>query len=394
MSGGIAAYKAALLVRELMRRGHEVRVVMTSAATRFVGSVTFAGLTGEAPVVDLFDPRYSGEVHVDLAGWADTMVIAPATANVIARIAGGVANDALTATCLCFAGSLVVAPAMHTRMWESAATQRNVDRLRGDGAVLVGPVEGPLASGEVGLGRMAEPAAIADAVGAPDLFGTRILVSAGGTREDLDPVRYLGNRSTGKMGYAIAERAARRGASVILVSAPTSLDVPAGVERVDVRSANEMKSAIDARRDTMDVIVMAAAVADYRPAEAAPEKLKKGAGPMQLELLPNPDILAGLGEWRDGESPMLIGFALETENVVANARAKLTRKRVDLVVANHASDSLGKDTNRVTLVSADADEELPVLDKHAVADRILDRIASRKSIRMSPDQEARPGAGN
>lgn len=379
VTGGIAAYKSALLVRELMRRGHEVRVVMTQAATRFVGPITFTGLTGEAPVVDLWDPRYSGEVHVDLASWADVMVIAPATANAIARIVHGLADDALTAARLCFEGPLVVAPAMHARMWASRATQRNVEQLRSDGAVIVGPVAGALANNEVGLGRMAEPDAIADAVSlASDLGGVTLLVSAGGTEEDVDPVRFLGNRSTGRMGFALAARGAARGATVILVSGPCTLETPAGVERVDVRSAREMEAAITARRDGVDAIIMAAAVADYRPAEPALHKLKKG-GPLRLELVENPDILGGLGQWRDGPRPLLVGFALETENVVANARGKLERKNVDLVVANHAGDALGTDTNRVTIVSAEGQEEIPLLDKRAVADRILDRIVALRA---------------
>jgi len=375
VGGGIAAYKAALLVRELMRRGHSVRVVMTPAATRFVGPVTFAGLTSEAPVTDLFAKGTSGEVHVELASWAEVMVIAPATANLMARLAQGMADDAVTTTRLCFDGRLVVAPAMHTRMWRSPATARNVAQLVADGATIVGPVEGPLASGDVGLGRMEEPDAIADVVdGGGDLEGVRLLVSAGPTVEDLDPVRFLGNRSSGKMGFALARRAAARGGAVVLVSGPSGLSTPAAVERVDVRSALEMEAAITARRAGVDAIVMAAAVADYRPASASEDKLKKGDGPMQLELVRNPDILAGLGEWRQGPRPILVGFALETRDVVAGARAKLDRKRVDLVVANHAADAFGRDDDRVTLVSADAEEALPVLGKDDVADRVLDRV--------------------
>lgn len=390
VSGGIAAYKAALLVRELMRRGHEVRVVMTQAATRFVGPVTFTGLTGEPPVVDLWDPSYAGEVHVELAAWADAMVIAPATATTMARAAAGIADGALGATLLCFDGPVVMAPAMHTRMWASAATARCVDQLVADGVAMVGPEEGPLASGDVGLGRMSEPAAIADAVeselGPADLAGATVVVSAGGTREDLDPVRFLGNRSTGKMGFAVAARAARRGAKAVLITAPSALPTPPGVERVDVRSARDMEAAVKARADA-DAIIMAAAVADYRPAEATAHKRKKTDGPLALELVRNPDILAGLGAARNGARPVLVGFALETEDVVASARGKLERKKVDLVVANHASDAFGTETNRVTLVSADGEEALGVLDKRAVADRILDRVKAQLD-------RSSPGAGN
>ncbi|HJL16224.1 MAG TPA: bifunctional phosphopantothenoylcysteine decarboxylase/phosphopantothenate--cysteine ligase CoaBC [Sandaracinaceae bacterium LLY-WYZ-13_1] len=381
VSGGIAAYKAVTLVRELTRRGHELRVVLSPTATRFVGPVTFTGIAGRPPVVDLWDPSYAGEVHVELAAWADVAVVAPATANLLARAVHGLADDALSATLLCFDRPVVFAPAMHDRMWRHPATARNLARLRADGARFVGPVSGPLASGDVGMGRMSEPDAIADAVeaalGPGDLSGRRLLVSAGGTQEDLDPVRYLGNRSSGKMGYAIAERAARRGAEVVLVSAPTALDVPPGVERVDVRSAREMEAAIEARRADVDTIVMAAAVADYRPADAATDKLKKGDGPMVVELARNPDILAGLGAWRRGARPMLVGFAVETRDLVAAARGKLERKKVDLVVANDAGASFGKDTNRVVLVDADGDEALPELSKAEVADRILDRVAAR-----------------
>lgn len=353
---------------------------MSAAATRFVGAITFTGLTGHSPVVDLWDPRYEGEVHVELAQWADVLVIAPATANVMARGVSGAADDALTATWLCFDGPTVLAPAMHTRMWERPATRRNAEQLSADGVTLVGPVDGPLASGDVGTGRLADVPVIADAVEAAalpdDLRGQRWVVSAGGTVEDLDPVRYLTNRSTGRMGYAIAERAARRGAEVALVAAPTALTVPRGVRHVGVRSALDMQAAIAAEGE-VDVIVMAAAVADYRPADTASEKMKKGAGPMQLELVRNPDILAALGEARSGARPCLVGFALETENVVANARGKLQRKRVDLIVANHASESFGKSTNRVTLVAADGEEALPTLSKLEVADRIVDWVLAR-----------------
>ncbi|MEQ9073692.1 MAG: bifunctional phosphopantothenoylcysteine decarboxylase/phosphopantothenate--cysteine ligase CoaBC [Sandaracinaceae bacterium] len=378
VTGGIAAYKAPLLVRELMRRGFSVRVVMTDSAARFVGPVTFTGLTGLPPVRDLWDPSYAGEVHVELAGWADVMVVAPATANVIARAAQGLADDALTATLLCWDGPTVYAPAMHHRMWDNPATARNVALLAAAGASFAGPVSGPLASGESGMGRMAEPDAIADAVearlGAPDLAGRTVLISAGGTQEDLDPVRFLGNRSTGKMGYALAAEAARRGARVVLVSGPTALPDPAGVDVVRVRSAREMEEAVTAHRDAADVILMAAAVADYRPKDLAAHKLKKGDGPMALELVRNPDILAGLGAWREGDTPVLVGFAVETEDLVARARGKLEKKKVDLVVANEAAVSFGKDTNRVHLVTKDDVVSLDELPKREVAGRVLDRV--------------------
>lgn len=380
MGGGIAAYKAVSLVRELQRRGHAVKVVMTDAAQRFVGPVTLAGITGEAPVLDLWDARYAGEVHVDLASWADVVVIAPATANLIARMAAGIADDAVGATLLCFDGPVIAAPAMHHHMWRHPATQRNVARIHADGVILAGPVVGPLASGEVGIGRMVEPEVIADAIDgalAPhDLRGRTVLVSAGGTQEALDPVRFLGNRSSGKMGFAIAERAARRGARAVLVSGPSALSDPTGVEVVRVRSACDMEAAITARRHEADAIVMAAAVADYRPASLAEHKLKKSEGPMSLELVRNPDILAGLGAWRTGPRPVLVGFAVETERLIESARGKLERKKVDLIVANEASVSFDQDTNRVVLVDAHGEHELPELPKRGVADRILDRIVA------------------
>lgn len=397
LSGGIAAFKGVELVRELGRRGAEVRVVLSEAATRFVGPVTFTGLVGRPPVVDLWDPSYAGEVHVELGNWADAMVVAPATMNLLGRVVAGLADDALTATLACMAGPVIYAPAMHPRMWNQASTRRNVARLREDGAILVGPVEGPLASGETGMGRMAEPVAIADAVqaallgaGRPkrampspdaavpalerkDLDGLRVLISAGPTVEDLDPVRYLGNRSTGKMGYAIVERAVARGAVVTLVAGPVTLPDPVGcAEIVKVRSALEMHEAVTGRSEANDVIVMTAAVADYRPKHVALEKIKKG-GEVVIELVRNPDILQDLGERREGPLPVLVGFALETTNVEAYARDKLVRKRVDLVVANEAKNGFGGEDNLAMLVSHEGTRDLPRMPKTELADRILDR---------------------
>jgi phosphopantothenoylcysteine decarboxylase/phosphopantothenate--cysteine ligase len=385
VSGGIAAFKAVELVRELGRRGASVRVVMTPSATRFVGPVTFTGITGRPPVIDLWDPAYEGEVHVELASWAHAIVVAPATANVLARAAAGMADDALLATLLCAACPVLYAPAMFHRMWASASTQRNVARLGADGAHFVGPVTGPLANGEIGMGRLADPLVIADALEAlvaqgRDLAGRTLVISAGPTHEDLDPVRYLGNKSSGKMGFALAERAAARGARVWLVAGPVALATPAGVDRVDVRSAREMDAAIEARFDEADAIVMSAAVADYRPAAAATDKLKKpdDEADFVLRLVQNPDILAALGARRgSAKRPVLVGFALETQALLANARSKLTKKRADLIVANHAEDGLGTDDNVATLVSAEGDEALGRLDKRALADAILDRVVAQ-----------------
>lgn len=381
MGGGIAAFKAVQVVRELGRRGAQVRVAMTPSATRFVGPVTLTGLTGRPPVLDLWDPSYAGEVHVELSSWADAMVVAPATQNLMARAAQGMADDAVLATIACHGGPLLYAPAMHTRMWQSAATQRVVETLRGDGAQFVGPESGPLASGDDGPGRMSEADAIVDALASmlspQDLAGRKLLVSAGPTHEDLDPVRFLGNRSTGRMGYAIAAAAARRGAETTLVSGPVSLQTPAGVGRVDVRSARDMHREVTQRASDVDAIVMTAAVADYRPANADAHKLKKRAGPLSLELVRNPDILAELGASRSSDSPVLVGFALETQDVERYARDKLTRKKVDLIVANAAADGFGGDTNVATLVSPTGSEALGTLAKTELADRICSWIAER-----------------
>jgi phosphopantothenoylcysteine decarboxylase/phosphopantothenate--cysteine ligase len=377
VSGGIAAFKAVALARELLARGAELRVVMTANAARFVGPITFTGLTGRPPVIDLWDPGYAGEVHVELSSWADAMVIAPATANVLARAASGIADDALTATLSCMAAPVLFAPAMHQRMWQARATQRAIEQLARDGARRVGPVHGALASGEQGMGRMSEPGAIADALaelfGAPDLAGMSVLVSAGPTVEDIDPVRFLSNRSSGKMGYAIAARAAARGAKVTLVSGPVSLPPPPGCELVPVRSAREMHAAITGRSANMDALVMTAAVADYRPLASAEHKLKKSKK-LTLELVENPDILLELGAARSGAKPVLIGFALETDHLLAYARDKLVRKKADLIVANHASDGLGGEQNVATFVLPGGDEPQGSLSKQELADRIWDRV--------------------
>lgn len=384
VTGGIAAYKAPLVARELMRRGASVKVAMTESAQRFVGPLTFAGLTGEPPLVDLWDASQGGEAHVDLARWADLLLVAPATASVLARMTSGLADDVVTATLLCARGPVLVAPAMHTRMWEHAATRENAARLSARGIQFVGPENGALASGEEGVGRMAEPegiAAAAMAACAPrDLAGRTVLVSAGPTHEAIDPVRFVGNRSSGKMGFAIAERAAQRGASVVLVSGPVSLAAPSGVELVRVRSALEMQAAIESR-DGVDAVVMAAAVADYRPRDVSPSKAKKqeGEDTRTLALVRNPDILLGLGARRaatGSKRPVLIGFAVETEDLVAAARAKLTKKKVDLVVANHASVAFEGDASEVTLVDANGETPLGTLAKRETADRILDRVAA------------------
>lgn len=401
IGGGIAAFKAVELVRELGRRGAQVRVVMTPAATRFVGPITFTGLLGQPPVVDLWDPSYRGEVHVELGEWADAMVVAPATMNLIARAVHGHADDAVLATLACTHGPRVFAPAMHPRMWAQPSTQRNVATLRGDGALLVGPVDGPLANGASGIGRMAEPVAIVDALESQlaadtsqrpaDLAGLRVLISAGPTFEDLDPVRFLGNRSTGKMGFALAARARARGAEVVLVSGPVTLPDPVGVTTQRVRSAREMHAAVKSHvASGVDVVIMAAAVADYRPAEVFDQKIKK-AGDRALALVRNTDILAELGAERAERTaktghvhPVLIGFALETNNVENHGRGKLASKRCDLIVANEARHGFGGDTNLAHLISEAGMRSLDSMSKDALADEIWDAALGIRQAHAQP----------
>jgi len=387
--GSIAAYKAVVVARELAAHGVAVTPIMTESATHFVGPLTLSGICGRAVVRDMFDPSYSGEVHVDLGQSVDLVLIAPATADVLARLAAGRADDLVTALALSAKCPVLAAPAMHARMWHHPATQRNVATLRADGRVkLVGPVEGPLASGETGMGRLAEPDAIVAAalllLAAPrDLAGFRLVITAGPTVEDLDPVRFLSNRSSGRMGFAVAERAAARGAKVTLVAGPVELATPAGVERIDVRGAREMKAALDAALGpglgAADALVMSAAVADYAPREQYAHKMKKAGDTLSLELVKNPDLLAEIGAARTGQKPVLVGFAVETADadvLVAYAQKKLREKKVDLMVANPAAESFALDTNRATFVSESAADVLPLMSKTDLADQILDRVRS------------------
>lgn len=390
VSGSIAAYKAAEVARLLRKAGARVVPLMTRSAREFLGPMTLSGLCGEPVRGEMFDPSFAGELHVELAREADVVLLAPATADLLARMASGRADDLITALVLCARGPVLAAPAMHPRMWSHPATRRSIEALRADGRVeLVGPVDGEVASGESGVGRMADPSLIAEAALARataslkrDLEAARVVITAGPTVEDIDPVRFLGNRSTGKMGFAIAERASARGASVTLIAGPVSLPTPRAVRRVDVRSALDMKralwDALGSRLDGADVLIMTAAVADYRPAVTSETKLKRSAEPTSLSLAPNPDLLAEVGAARaeGSRSPVLIGFAVETDTdagVVAAARKKLAAKRVDVIVANHASDSFGRDDNRATLVDNEREEPLGVLSKGDLGDRILDR---------------------
>jgi phosphopantothenoylcysteine decarboxylase/phosphopantothenate--cysteine ligase len=393
VTGGIAAYKAALLIRLLKKGGAEVQVLMTPDATRFITPLTLGTLSEREVLIEIFPDNETGSwtKHVTLGLWADLFVIAPATAQTLAKLAGGFSDTMLTATALAARCPLLVFPAMDHDMYVHPATQANLQRLRGFGYQVVAPGYGPLASGLVGHGRLPEPEAIVEYIiealdardatghhpkGVTDLSGLRVLVTAGPTREPLDPVRFLTNRSTGTMGYALAEAAARRGAQVTLVSGPTGLAAPPGVERIDVTTAEEMRAAVMARQ-AADLVIMAAAVADYAPAETSPSKLKTGAGEMTLRLRRTPDILAALGQAkRPGQT--LVGFAMETDDAHENARRKLADKNLDWIVLNDLNEpgaGFGTGTNRVHLIARDGPEEpLPVLPKRAVAEAILDRV--------------------
>jgi len=392
VTGGIGAYKAVEVARGLQKRGHEVVAVMTHSATRFVGAITFEAITRRRVITDQFDPGMNADIeHIALASTIDLLLIAPATANLIGKMANGIADDFLSTLYTATRAPVLIAPAMNTQMFEHEAVRRNVETLLARGVRFVEPGEGYLACGWIGKGRLAEPdeiVAAAEAMLRPQgpLLGQRVLVSAGPTYEDVDPVRYIGNRSSGRMGYALAAEAARRGAEVILVTGPTALDTPAVREVVKVRSAAEMHQAVLSRAADMDVVVMAAAVADYTPADRAAQKVPKGGETLTLLLKRTPDILGDLGQRRvaTGGGPVLVGFAAETENVVANASAKREKKHADLIVANDVSRSdagFDVDTNAVTIVGADGAEALPLQSKSRVAAEILDRVEKLLSVR-------------
>lgn len=383
VSGGIAAYKAAALARGLRRAGASVQAVLTAAAAEMVGPATFEGLTGRAVPAGTFTDSHR-IVHVRMARAADVAVFAPATANVLAKLAHGIADDLLSSTALCLTCPVVVAPAMHTEMWLHPATQANVEVLRTRGAVIVGPDEGQLAGGDEGPGRLAEESVILSAVvkvlGPGDLAGVHVVVTAGGTREPLDPVRFLGNRSTGKMGYAIAAAAAARGAVVDLVAAPTNLSDPPGVTVHHVETALEMRDAVLPLAKAADIVVKAAAVSDFRPAHRAEQKIKKESGPERVELARNPDILAELGGM--GLDAVLVGFAAETEHEEEHGRRKLERKNADLVVVNRvdAGDAgFAVDTNRAVILGRDGRRRaIPLSAKAHLADVVLDEALAAR----------------
>jgi phosphopantothenoylcysteine decarboxylase/phosphopantothenate--cysteine ligase len=387
VSGGIAAYKAAELVRALQQHALDVHVVMTEAATQFIQPLTFASLTGHKVITSLWAPPESPDdnlasaiEHIDAAQSTDALVVAPATASILAKFAHGIADDFLTTLYLATTAPVIVAPAMNVNMWKHPATQANLDTLAGRNVHIVPPDSGYLACGMTGSGRLADTPAIVEALlgilhHCNDLAGETVLVTAGGTREALDPVRFLGNRSSGKMGYALAEAAQRRGARVILVTAPTALRVPANVEVIPVITTDEMRAAVLNRMDQATIVIKAAAVADYRPLRQAEQKMKR-SGPLTIELEPTEDILAqAVARRHPGQ--LIIGFAAETQDPVAHGRAKLLRKGADAIVLNDVSrEGIGFDSDRnaVTFLTPSTALELPEMSKRDLADRILQEI--------------------
>ncbi len=394
VGGGIAAYKSAELVRALQEHGHDVQVVMTRAAQEFIQPLTFAALTGRKVITGLFSQRAEENVssaveHIAVAQEHDALVVAPATADLLAKFASGLADDFLSTLYLAFTGRVLLAPAMNTAMWNHPATQANLDTLRARGCSVVEPDEGWLACGTVGAGRLPDPAGIAEYLDSllytkKDLEGETILVTAGPTQEPIDPVRYISNRSSGKMGYALADAAARRGARVILISGPVAIAAPRNIELIPVRTAHEMREAVMGRLSESTIIIKSAAVADYYVSEVPRQKLKKTATRLSLPLDPTPDILAEIGE-RKGDR-LLVGFAAETQNLIEEARRKMVSKKCDMIVANLVGqDGLGfeSDRNQVEIITASGQ---PIHagpgNKAEIADRILDQVATlRLSLR-------------
>ena len=387
VSGSIAAYKIAGLASALVKLQADVHVIMTKNATNFIHPITFETLTGNRCLVDTFDRKFDFSVeHVELAKKADVLMVAPASANVIGKMAHGLADDMLTTTILACQCPKIVAPAMNTRMFRNSVVQDNLKLLRCYGMEVVDPASGYLACGDTGEGKMPEPEVLLQyilkaLVVKKDLEGVNVLVSAGPTREAIDPVRYITNHSTGKMGYAVARAAAMRGANVTLVSGPTQIDPPPFVEVIDVVSAEEMFKAITSRSSKQDIIIKTAAVADYRPAVVATEKVKKKDGDMSIHLERTKDILAYLGEHKK-EGQFLCGFSMETENMLENSITKLVKKNLDMVIANNLKvegAGFGTNTNVVTVITRKGGEQLPMMSKDDVADKILDAIIKERT---------------
>lgn len=396
VGGGIAAYKICELLRRLTESGHRVRVVPTESALRFVGEPTWAALSGQPVETGVWD-RVHEVPHVRIGQSADLVFVAPATADIMAKAAAGLADDLLTNTLLTARCPVVFAPAMHTEMWEHPATRANVATLRSRGAIVLDPAVGRLTGVDTGRGRLPEPTELFEAArlvlrrGAaePDLAGRRVVISAGGTREAIDPVRFIGNHSSGRQGYALARTAAARGADVTLVAANVSLPDPAGVSSVRVSSAVELAEAMEAERAKADIVVMTAAVADFRPVNSAASKIKKsGAAPAPIELVENPDILAGLvtTREREGTDQTIVGFAAETDDVIANGRAKLARKGCDLLVVNQVGGgrAFGTEDNQATVLGSDGTVvDIPTGPKEDLADRVWDLVVERSPRRTS-----------
>lgn len=386
VTGGIGAYKTPQLVRDLLARGAEVAPVLTRGATRFIGTASLQAVSGRRVRDDLWDADAEAAMgHIELARWADAVLIAPATAHVIARLAGGVADDLLTTVCLATEAPLFVAPAMNRQMWRHPAVQRNVERLQADGATMLGPADGAQACGEVGLGRMLEPAELADALAVHfaswqgALAGLKVLMTAGPTREHIDPVRFISNNSSGKQGYALAAAAAQAGANVTLVSGPVAIDTPPNVERIDVTTAREMLAAVQAALPGTDIFVGVAAVGDYRPSVPRTRKIKRaeaGKAEVSLPLTENPDILATVAA---GDTPCVVGFAAETHDALANARQKLVRKGCHAIIVNDVSDpeiGFDSDENAATLVTKGGEVVFPRTTKTALAAQLVEAIAA------------------
>lgn len=380
ITGGIAAYKAAELCRRLVQDGIEVHVVMTEAARAFITPVTMQALSGNPVFTDMWDPRVPDNMgHIELSRGKDVIVVAPATADFMAKLAHGLADDLLSTLCLARECPLLIAPAMNRQMWDYAATRRNAAQLERDGVIVVGPASGDQACGEVGMGRMVEAdeiAATVSALLAPKvLSGMHIVVTAGPTFEAIDPVRGITNRSSGKMGYAIARAAVAAGARVTLVSGPTMLAAPAGAQRIDVTSASEMFDAVKRHIDRADIFIGVAAVGDYRPARQSEQKLKKSARNVNIELTPNPDILAHVAALPN--APFCVGFAAESENLLENAEAKRRSKKLPLLVANLVQQAVGSDENELTLLDDNGAHPLPRSSKDALARQLIAHIAKR-----------------